>query len=187
MYISCSEEPHISSVSQTEEAKIREIGQSVTNHLLKTLQTELKTTIANDGMLAALSVCNDKAINLTESVTQFNDNIIEIKRTSFRFRNPENAPDTHERKTLSYYQSTLLKTGHLPEDIIEKIDGDSLSHYRYYKPLVIKSLCLNCHGQSDMIAPEISDHLKKLYPKDHATGYKIDYFRGLIRVSIKLF
>jgi hypothetical protein len=176
--MSCNEDRQISKVTQAEEEKIREIGQKTTNLVLKTLQKELKTTIENEGMLAALSVCNNKAKKLTDSISRSMDSIVEVKRTSLRYRNPRNAPDAEERKAIAYFQSTLLQSGKLSEDLIEKVGEASSAYFRYYKPLVVKSLCLNCHGPSEMIAPGILYRLKKLYPGDHATGYKIDQLRG---------
>ena len=78
-----------------------------------------------------------------------------------------------------------MMTGNLPVDMIEKINDTSGTHFRYYTPLVIKPLCLNCHGQADNIASEVAYKLKKIYPEDHATGYTIDQFRGVVRVSVR--
>ena len=40
--------------------------------------------------------------------------------------------------------------------------------------------CLACHGSK--IAPEVSDKLKALYPKDQATGYKTGDIRGAFSI-----
>jgi len=181
----CNNEPHTIKPSSAEEQRIQENGEKAVGVLLKIVQKELKTTIEEKGLVAALSVCDDKALYLTDSVANSMNGVLEIKRTSLRYRNPENAPDTYERNVLSYFQSTLLETGNLPEDMIEKVSSDTTTHFRYYRPLVVKSLCLNCHGQSENISPEVAYRLKRLYPKDHATGYSIDQFRGVVRVSIR--
>ena len=183
--MSCTEKFKPSNLSQEEEQRVRKIGQTTAGILLKSLQKELKTTITNDGMLAALSVCNISAIQLTDSIKRSVDEVIEIKRTSLRFRNPKNSPDDGEREGLIYFQKKILKTGKMPEDMIIKVNDTKGQYYRYYKPLTIKPLCLSCHGQSDSIVPELSDHLQKLYPQDHATGYSIDQFRGLISITVR--
>jgi hypothetical protein len=113
------------------------------------------------------------------------NDVIEIKRTSLRFRNPKNAPDQYEREALKYFQTIYLKTGKVSEALIQKINKNSSTHFRFYKPLTMKSLCLNCHGRSENIAPNITYQIKKLYPEDYAQGYQVDDFRGLVRVSIK--
>jgi hypothetical protein len=75
----------------------------------------------------------------------------------------------------------LLDEKKLPAYIVEK-EGDS---YKYYKPLVIKKeVCLKCHG--DISAnKELSEYMSKTYPKDKATGYKMNDLRGAIVVEIK--
>jgi hypothetical protein len=185
LLLSCKEESRISEISEAEEAKIREIGQKAAAQLLKSLQTKLKTTIANQGMMRAINVCNFEALNLTDSIQHTMNDVIEIKRTSLRFRNPKNAPDPLEREALTVISSIFQRTGNIPEDYIEKVNNDSLAYFRYYKPLTIKALCLNCHGPSDQIDNNVKYQLRKLYPQDHAIGYKLNQLRGLVRISIK--
>jgi hypothetical protein len=182
--LSCSKDSQVSNPTPSEAEEVRQVGEKVTGLLLKTLQNELKTTIEEKGIVAALAVCNSRALYLTDSLAKSIGGIAEIKRTSFRYRNPKNAPDANERRVLAYFQSTLFETGQLPLDLIEKIKGET-THFRYYKPLVIKSLCLNCHGSSGMIDSEIDYSIKKRYPGDHATGYTIDQFRGLVRITLR--
>jgi len=185
LLLSCKDEARVSEPTNTEETRIREIGQKAVSQLLTTLQKKLKTTITNQGILSAINVCNFEAINLTDSITQTMDNVLEIKRTSFRYRNPANAPDPLERAALLYFQSTYQKTGNLPTDLVQKISEKEGISNRYYKPLQMKSLCLNCHGPSTAIAEDVKYQLKRFYPQDQAIGYNIDDFRGLVRVSIK--
>ena len=91
IFTSCDRAPNISKVSQSDEERVRKIGKKVTGLLLKTLQSELKQTIEDKGMVAALSICNSKAIFLTDSLTESMDEIIDIKRTSSKYRNTKNS------------------------------------------------------------------------------------------------
>lgn len=50
----------------------------------------------------------------------------------------------------------------------------------------IAPLCLNCHGDKNMLSEEVSAQLANLYPEDKATGYREGDFRGVIRVSVVL-
>ena len=181
----CDDDLQVKKISQEDEIRVRELGQKATSLFMNTLQGKLKSTISRDGMLAAISVCNYSAPNLTDSIGRSMENIIEVKRTSFRYRNPENAPDNHEIRALRYFQKSIYTTGKLPDYFIEKVSTESSTELRYYKPLVIKSICLNCHGPSEIVASDLSYQIKRLYPQDHAIGYQLDQFRGLIRVSIK--
>jgi hypothetical protein len=181
----CTEKLEVSNLPPAEEQRVRQIGQKIAGSLLMSLQKELKKTIENDGMVAALSICNLRASQLTDSIKHSIDGVVSLKRTSLRYRNPVNSPDAGEREALISFQKSFIKTGILPEDMIIKINGTNEQNFRYYKPLLIKPLCLNCHGHPEKIAPEVANYLKKLYPEDHATGYSIDQFRGLVSISIK--
>jgi hypothetical protein len=185
LLFSCKEKSKVSQPTKAEETRIREIGQKAVSQLLTTLQMKLKTAISNHGILNAVDVCNYEAINLTDSISQAMDDVLEIKRTSLRYRNPQNAPDRFEREVLSHFLSTYQTTGNLPADLVQVINEHGEISNRYYKPLLMKSLCLNCHGPSTAIAEDVNYQLKRFYPDDQAIGYKIDDFRGLIRVSIK--
>jgi hypothetical protein len=182
---SCKKESTVSEITEAEESKIRAIGQKATTELLNTLQKKLKSTIQNHGMMRAINVCNIEALSLTDSIQQATDDILEIKRTSLRYRNPANAPDANERNALSYFQKTFLQSGNLPNDLIEKtIDGSSIE-YHYYKPLTMKPLCLSCHGKTERVDPDLFHQIKKLYPRDKATGYSVNQFRGLVHITIR--
>jgi hypothetical protein len=185
LLFSCKEEPKVLEATNEEEARIREIGQKASAQLLNSLQKKLKTTITNQGMLSAINVCNFDAINLTDSITETMEDVLYIKRTSLRYRNPHNAPDRFEREALIYFLSTYQNTGNLPDDLIQVITDRQEISNRYYKPLVMKSLCLNCHGPSSAIAEDVKYQLRRYYPGDQAHGYNIDDFRGLVRVSMK--
>jgi len=62
------------------------------------------------------------------------------------------------------------------------VEGDDA--LRYYRPLVVNELCVQCHGPATALAPEVLAALSDLYPSDRATGYLPGDFRGLIRVRI---
>ena len=181
----CTEKSELSDPSLEEEQRVRQNGQKIAGSLLISLQKELKKTIEKDGMVAALSVCNLKASQLTDSIKQSTNDVFSLKRTSLRFRNPANSPDNGEREALIFFQKSLINTGSLPEDRIIKIYDTNGQYFRYYKPLLTKPICLNCHGQSEKMASDVSYTLKKLYPEDYATGYSVDQFRGLVSISMR--
>ena len=131
---SCTENLEISNLSQFEEQRVRQIGQKIAESLLTSLQKELKKTIEKDGMVASLSVCNLRASQLTDSINYSTDEVVSLKRTSFRYRNPANAPDALEREALLFFQKSLLNTGSLPQDRIIKINSTDGQYFRYYKP-----------------------------------------------------
>ncbi len=164
--------------------KVAALGDSVAKALLKTLKHELVTTIKQSGVVEAIKVCNVKALPLTEQVAQQFDAKISVKRTSFKIRNPKNQPDDYERQALDYFQKALDEGKPLPAHLIQKIQHDGQTVYRYYMPLKVAPLCVNCHGDPGHMPENLKQELARLYPQDQATGYRPGDFRGVIRVEI---
>ncbi|NPA16988.1 Tll0287-like domain-containing protein [Persephonella sp.] len=158
---------------------IKDFGEDASKMLLKELKKELKTALKTKGPVGAIEVCSRKAQAITQEVAEEIGDI-QIKRTSFKYRNPNNKPDEYEAQALKFFEETLKKTGKLPPYYIQKVDGE----YRYYKPLKVQPVCLTCHGDPKHMDPKVVEKLKELYPEDKATGYKVGDFRGVIRVSI---
>ena len=53
-----------------------------------------------------------------------------------------------------------------------------------YFPIETNANCLQCHGSKEMdIKPNVLKKIELLYPKDEATGYKINEIRGLFVVT----
>ena len=170
----------------TDKKKIVEIGELTANRLLMTLKGELVKTLKDDPS-KAIDVCSQKAIPLTKKVEEEVDHGIKIKRTSFKYRNPSNAPDTYEKEALKYFEENLKEKGSLPKYYIQKVkEEDGKVYYRYYKPLKVKAVCLTCHGEKKYIDENIYKKIKSIYPNDKAINYKVGDFRGVIRVSIPL-
>lgn len=164
------------------EAKVTEIGDTAFTRLNKTLRGELEKAIAEGGPVNGVRVCSTKALALTAEISQEIGEGVEIKRTSFKYRNPANAPDEHEKEALEYFQHALETTGRLPENFIQPIEDQKV--IRYYKPLVVQELCLTCHGDPAAMSEELRATLRERYPEDKATGFKLGDLRGLVRVSI---
>ena len=56
--------------------------------------------------------------------------------------------------------------------------------FRYYIPLRIGPMCLQCHGPRDALEPTVRRALDALYPEDRATGYGVGDLRGVVRVTV---
>jgi hypothetical protein len=49
----------------------------------------------------------------------------------------------------------------------------------YYKPILVQSMCLNCHGSiPGQLKPEVAAVVDSLYPGDLARNYKEGDLRG---------
>ncbi len=161
------------------EKEVVEIGQKASKTLLKTLVSELKKAMKEGDPLKAVEICSKKALKLTEEVSKKEG--VQIKRTTFKYRNPKNAPDKYEKEALEYFEKSLKEKGQLPKYYVQKV---SENEYRYYMPLRIKGVCLTCHGDPAHMDKKLLEKINKLYPNDKAKGYKLGDFRGVIRVSI---
>lgn len=148
-------------LARAEQAK-RDFGQT----LIKTL-----TTAIGDGDFAnAVAVCNTDAPQIAEKVSKEQD--LEIGRTSFKLRNPDNAPPDW---TQAYVDRRVEET------IILDGPGDTVG---YMSPIKMGKLCTNCHGPANAISPEVNDILAEKYPKDEATGFQEGDLRGWFWIRI---
>ena len=180
---SCAQEKvQVSQPTEAEKTEIGPIGQQAAGKMLKTLQSELMAAIQEKGAIGAITICNERAIKLTDSLTQNLVRVTKIKRTSLKIRNPLNEPDSYEREAIMYFNADSKR---MNEVYLQKIIDGSGTHFRYYKPLSIKPLCVYCHGPMENLTPDLAGKLKEYYPEDKATGYKIGDFRGVVRVSIR--
>lgn len=175
----------ITNPSEEETAQIKPIGDKISKELVMTLQKELKAAVEKGGLNEAINVCNMKAVPLTKIIADATDRVVHIKRTSYKFRNPDNAPDEVEKAALDHYKALIKEQKEIPGFYIQKIEKGKETYYNYYKPMKVKAICLNCHGSDKKINPETLQEIKKLYPDDKAVDYKEGDFRGLIRISIE--
>lgn len=162
---------------------IAPLGKKIAASLFTTLKGELKAAMENGGVENAITVCNLKALELTDSVALSTSFHVSIKRTSNKLRNPKNAPDEVEQLALDLYNEFVESREELPEFYIQKISRNRNVEYNFYKPMKMESLCLLCHGDQGTLAPSATKLLGNFYPEDKATGYKEGDFRGLIRIK----
>lgn len=165
-----------------QEQQIQQIGEEASQALLKNLKQHLMEAMHSGNATEAVEFCAARAMSLTEEVQESLTHGVTIKRTSFNFRNPNNAPDMHEKAALSYFDSLRAYSQPLPEYFIEPIPDRA--EYRYYKPIMVAEMCLQCHGKPAQIDVAVKESIIINYPGDLAFGYQSGDFRGLVRVSI---
>ena len=71
--------------------------------LLKALKSEVEKAVQTGGPMHAISVCNEKAPQITRQVSL--DAGWDVGRTSLKVRNAKNTPDAWERKVLEDFES----------------------------------------------------------------------------------
>jgi hypothetical protein len=153
--------------------------------------------VEEGGPVHGVEYCSLDAIPLTRLVEANLGRDLTLKRTSFRYRNPANAPDEAEEMALRYFEDAILDDGNAPAHYVQRVSEEEL---RYYKPLFVGQFCLQCHGDPEAMDPETRAKLAakypgdlatgyeagdfRKYPGDLATGYEAGDFRGVVRVSV---
>ena len=155
--------------------KGREIASLTQSELLKVVQGAM----ASGGPAYAVDYCNLEALDLKDSLSALNN--CTIQRLSIKFRNPADKPVTEiEREQLKSYEmlhsegKTLTPSVYIVDDKVE-----------YYQPILIGSgACLLCHGDpATQIAGETMNIIREHYPNDLATGYALNDFRGVWKIT----
>jgi len=164
--------------------KAATIGEDAAMQLIGTLKQQVQQAVKKGGPVHAIQFCNENAIPLTNEVQNDLKKGMTIKRTSLKYRNPDNAPDELEQKILeAYAQEIEQKQEMQPYRLTVTGQGDN-QVYHYFKPMKIAALCTTCHGIKSEMNPDLVSVLEEKYPQDKATGYQTGDFRGVVHVSI---
>jgi hypothetical protein len=142
----------------------------------KALSGELKRAVNNGGPLNGVEVCNKKAIQITDSLSNVFG--VEIKRTSLKLRNPGNKADVLENMQLEKWENS--KDEELQAVLFEIDNG-----VEFMAPITLGPPCMACHGDSETINPELKSLINEKYPNDKATGFNIGDLRGSWVVKFK--
>ncbi|MFN1834183.1 DUF3365 domain-containing protein [Balneola sp. MJW-20] len=153
--------------------QILQEGQEFVNKAQSALAGELIKAIKESGTSGAISFCNTNATQLTDSIAaELN---VFIKRVTDRTRNELNQAEPVEMAYIIQSKNNI-REGRTINPVVF-INGDK---WRGYYPIITNELCLQCHGSEDNdIDPVTLKEIKKNYPNDKATGYKISELRGL--------
>ncbi len=145
----------------------------------KELQNALRQAIKTGGPAHAIQVCEEKAPEIAARISEEKGWL--IGRTSLRFRNPLNAPDSWEQKVLHQFEERKAR-GEDPNDLeySEVIVKNGKRTFRYMKAIPTKEICLTCHGSK--IPSQVSEKLNELYPEDKARGFKKGDIRGAFTI-----
>lgn len=134
----------------------------------------------NGDLVHAVQYCNLNAYPITDSLEQHFG--VKIKRTSLQVRNIANEPDSVERALLENLQKVAF-AGAQPSPLILDINKD---YFRYVSPIMIKPLCLNCHGMRERgdIPEVVQKEINERYPLDKAYDYNLNELRGAWMVML---
>lgn len=144
------------------------------------LQTELKAAMQSGGPVAAIAVCNARAMPITEQIAA--EQGMQLSRVSLKNRNPANAPNEWQAAVLEGFEKQK-SAGKDVADLAwsETVEGESGREFRFMKAIPTNAVCLTCHGTS--IPPDVGKTLAVLYPDDLATGFSEGDIRGAFVVT----
>ncbi len=144
------------------------------------LKKNLKAKLQEDKSgLSAIEFCANKAAQITGEINKKLPNGVSVRRVALKYRNPANKPDSVDAKVLEQFQKELDNKTFVKKPLLVDVNGTK----RVYVPILVDKVCLKCHGQN--IDPKISQVIKKYYPNDKATGFKLGDLRGAMVAEIK--
>jgi hypothetical protein len=137
----------------------------------KSFMSEMTSAISKSGPYGAVDSCHLKAPHLIEN--NYGGKFI-IRRASNKIRNKDNKAPEWLVPILKDLNKTTSKNPMMAK--VHTIDNFKV----YIEPIYVKGICLQCHGKP---VDSVQKKLKKLYPNDQATGYKLGDFRGVFYVK----
>jgi hypothetical protein len=150
--------------------KRKAVAAKAKDALFAQLSGRLMEVMQSEGPAAAINVCSEEAATIAEAVGK--EYGVAIGRTSFKLRNPANAP-------RDWVKPFVEKRSDTPQHV--QLDDGSLGALF---PIHLKVTCLMCHGQPDDILDAVKPRLAERYPDDQATGFELDNLRGWFWVEV---
>ena len=131
---------------------------------IKVIAGELQAKVARDvqekGAGNALYSCRLQVSGITDRLSVHSG--WEIRRTSFKVRNPNNMPDPWEEDVLRLFEQRLAE-GVAPEtfEFAKVVNLDGKRVFRYMKPIIMQDFCTTCHGSD--LSPELAEKITRQY------------------------
>ncbi|CUS88193.1 Protein of unknown function (DUF3365) [Candidatus Kryptobacter tengchongensis] len=163
--------------------KAVELAREISNELVDSVKAVLFNELAKGGYTGAIKACSNLAQEIIKAHREKYQ--VYVRRISEKYRNELDKPDDYEVKVLRKLDE-LNKQNELPQEFYEIVDEDGERYLRYFKPLIVQPMCLNCHGTEEVLKKEIKEFLREKYPNDKAVGYHAGDFRGAVSVKIKI-
>lgn len=157
------------SLSERQQAQ-RDTATAAQRALFGSLSAELSAAMTEGGTPAAIDVCATRAPAIAAEVSA--ERGVEIGRTSFKLRNPNNTPPVWAD----------LAIDDRPQEAI--YFADRSGRLGALSPIRLGASCLQCHGSADDIAPATRAALSRRYETDQATGFAEGDLRGWFWVEV---
>jgi hypothetical protein len=151
--------------------------------LVQELGGQLQAAIKQGRPAAAIGVCTTEAPTIAGELSRQNG--VKLTRVSLKVRNLLlGTPDAWEQGVLLAFEARLAKGEPADKlEFAETVNEPAGRYFRYMKALPVQPVCVNCHGDSANLAPEIKEGIAREYPADRATGYLPGQIRGAASVK----
>ena len=148
----------------------REEAMAAIFELRDTLMGRVMSVASEEGFPAAVTVCKEEAIALTEEVAEKHG--LALGRTSEQLRNPDNQPP-------DWFADLSANV-----NVAARFQEAETGELRGVAPIRLAAGCTNCHGATDQLAEGVPEALALHYPDDQATGYEEGDLRGYFWVEV---
>lgn len=169
-------------LTPAQQAAAIERGRAIAAETFGLLSTNLQNALASGGVSNALPFCSLAASPLTASVATRHG--VGVRRVTHAPRNPSARASEVEETVLEGFRAALT-SGQTPMPLATNLLPGRAT---FFAPIVINhALCLNCHGEpgNDISADNLAI-IRRHYPRDEATGFKMGDLRGAWRIEIPL-
>lgn len=151
-------------------------AEAAMKELRERLFARLNEAIVQGGPASAIGVCSEEAPRIAKEVGAALG--VELGRTSFRVRNPANAPRPWAERIVR--DSAGKKVSEVEPVVVDL--GDRLGLLR---PIGVMPACTRCHGAAEGLDAQVKAEIARLYPRDQATGFGPGDLRGFFWVEVR--
>lgn len=160
-----------------------QVAAKVTGTFLQELSEAMMREMGKGGPVEAIKVCAELAPEIANRLSR--ENGWRVTRVGTRVRNPLlGMPDIWEQTVLEEFAARAGKGESLATmshgEVVTEPGG---KYFRFMKAIPVQPKCLLCHGPAETIPETIRTILKKQYPFDAATGYKVGDLRGAVSIK----
>jgi hypothetical protein len=163
---------------------LRAEGQALIKAFASTLKGELQAAMKAGGPTNAIAVCNVRAPEIAEEVSEASG--WTVARSSHRLRNPANAPDAWTEAAIEDFLAREAE-GESAKSLAKAgiVEEDGRTVFRMARAIPTAKVCLACHG-GETVKPAVEAKLAELYPDDRARGFSVGEMRGVFTLSTPL-
>ncbi len=163
-------------VTQLNQDSLVNLGKQIAGKSAKALGAKLKSAMKAGGPPNAVSFCSESAIPTTDSLSSAFG--VTIQRVAKRNRNPNNGLNQASLAVFDEMNSILQNGGEL-SPVLKEEKGATV----FYAPIVLKGMCVTCHGSHNEISGSTKELIDESYPNDKAIGFLPGDLRGLWKIT----